>query len=113
MENKGYEVFIPSHNVSCKGIVRYVDRSFTDDKIKEATETHLVNCKLLHVKRLNRRVVETGKEISYVPTGTICITFSGKMIPKKFRFMVSQSELYHITPVMQCHNCLLYGHRIN
>lgn len=48
MGNKGFEVFIPSHNVSCKGIVR----TFIEDKY-----------------------------ISDAPTGTICITFSGKMIP--------------------------------
>ncbi|CAH1108065.1 unnamed protein product [Psylliodes chrysocephalus] len=42
------------------------------------------------------------------------LLFQEKLSLKKFQFMVSQSELYHIShSSKQCHNCLLYGHRIN
>uniref|UniRef100_A0A6P7G268 Uncharacterized protein LOC114336811 n=2 Tax=Diabrotica virgifera virgifera TaxID=50390 RepID=A0A6P7G268_DIAVI len=112
-EALGYDVFIPFHQISCRGIVRGVNKRFTEEEIKEASETNLALCKILSVKRMNRRV-QVDSKVEFVSTGTISITFSGKTIPKEISiYQLPMRVTPFISPVLQCGNCLLYGHSTN
>lgn len=115
LEQKGYEIFIPSHHLQSKGIVRFVDRNLTVEEIKEFSTTNYLACKIIDVRRMNRRVIEkdvSGQDkVNYIPTGTICVTFSGRSIPKEIKiFGLPMKVVPYIEPVLQCQNCFIYGH---
>lgn len=107
---RGYSLFIPSNLVSCKGIIRFIDRDITEEEIKGNASSYNVN--IINVKRLNRRIFNNDTKTStFVPTSTVLFTFSGKILP---RFV----DIYglpmpvepYILPVIQCQQCFLYGH---
>lgn len=115
LENKGYEAFIPSHHLQCKGIVRFVDKNLTEEEIKEFSSTNSFVSKILEVRRLNRRVIEKSDngqdKISFLPTGTISVIFAGRSIPKEIKiFGLPMKVTPYIEPVLQCRNCFIYGH---
>lgn len=107
-----YNVYIPINKVTCKGIIKQVDIDFSDEDIKKYSDTNVKECNVLQVRRLSRKVRGSEKnEISYEPTGTVCLAFSGTILPREVSicgmiFVVSP----YILPVIQCYNCLLYGH---
>lgn len=107
---QGYSMFIPAHLVSCKGLVRFVDRTFSEEEILKFSTAH--NVKIISVKRLNRRVAPTeDKEAEYVPTGTVLLTFAGTSIPKfieMFRLMMPVEP--YVMPIVQCYRCFYFGH---
>lgn len=118
LEDKGYESFIPSHLLTCKGIIRSIDKNMSEEEIKKFSNAKF--CEILSVKRLNRKVIENNSEAtnnivtSYKPTGTVCLTFSGKILPKEIDiFGLPMKVIPYVNPVLQCQNCLLFGHSTN
>lgn len=111
LKEKGYEIFIPTHNISCKGLVRFVDKSITDIELIDFSETNIAACQIINVKRFNRRVTVNDNEYQYIPTGTVCFTFTGRHIPAEISiYHLPMKVIPYVGPVVQCHNCLLYGH---
>lgn len=111
IEDDGYELFIPSKNVTSKAIVNYVDTSFTDEELKKYTVIKIENSKVLNVRRMNRRVEGEDGKIEYKPTGTVCYTFTGKQFPKEVYICgIPFRTKTYLMPVTQCYNCYLYGH---
>lgn len=109
--DKEYNVFIPYNKVTRKGIIKYVDLDFKEDEIVKYSTCNVDKCEILEARRLSRKHIGSDKVVSYKPTSTVCITFSGSQLPKEIfvcglRFSVST---YHI-PVVQCYNCMLFGH---
>ncbi|KAJ8915670.1 hypothetical protein NQ315_000602 [Exocentrus adspersus] len=53
LKQKGYNMFIPGNMAVCKGIVKFINKKFTDDDLWKysGTDYH----KILNIKRLNRR----------------------------------------------------------
>ncbi|KAJ8910220.1 hypothetical protein NQ315_015912 [Exocentrus adspersus] len=78
---KGYEMLVPANNVSSKGIIRYVDKIITEEELLNYTECKNANIKITEVRRLKRKINDNN--IKYIPTGTVCFTFSGKTLPKE------------------------------
>lgn len=110
LKNKGYDIFIPSHHISCKGIVKFVDKSITDKELMDYSSTNLTTSKILNVKRFNRRVVIDG-ETQYLPTGTILFTFSGRHIPAEISiYNLPMRVIPYVGHVIQCEKCFLFGH---
>uniref|UniRef100_V5I8C7 CCHC-type domain-containing protein n=1 Tax=Anoplophora glabripennis TaxID=217634 RepID=V5I8C7_ANOGL len=108
--SKGYELFIPINNVACRGVVRFVDKSITDEELKVYSRCKNPNIKILNAKRLNRKVTENNVT-NFIPTGTVCFTFSGKNLPKEVAvYNLNMKIEPYISPVIQCYNCLRYGH---
>lgn len=107
---KGYSMFIPANLVSCKGIVRHVDKSLDTDEILKESETF--NVEVISVKRLNRRIFnETTRTAEFKPTTTVLFTFSGKILPRFVNiFRLPMPVEPYILPVIQCQGCFLYGH---
>lgn len=107
--DKGYNMFIPSHLVSCRGIVKYVDKNFTIEELYKFTK--ILNQKVIDIKRLNRRTTNDKGETIYVPTGTVLYTFSGRVVPRSIDIcFLTMPVLAYKLPVVQCYNCLRYGH---
>lgn len=115
LARQGYEMFIPANLVSCKGIIRNVDKSFTDDELLKYSEVQNSSHKIriINIKRLNRRTDEVGVDGAaiYAPTPTVLFTFSGKILPKFVNIcMLPMPVVPYILPVIQCKRCFLYGH---
>lgn len=106
--NMRYSMFIPTNLISCKGVVRYVDVDLTEEEIKQYSSAFNIN--IIDVKRLNRRKVDNGV-VTYVPTSSIRISFEGKILPKFVDiYSIPMPVQPYILPIVQCYNCLLYGH---
>lgn len=113
LKEKGYDIFIPAHHVSCKGIVRYVDKNISDEELMNFSKANLSNVNILNVRRFNRK--ETiDNEVKYIPTGTILYTFSGRIIPGEISiYNLPMKVVPYVGPVIQCQNCFLFGHTSN
>lgn len=107
---KGYNLFIPNHLISCRGVVKYVDKNITETDLKDLTcvgNTSILNCKRMK----HRQVNSATKEVNLVETGTVLYTFAGKILPRFVEIygVPMQVEPY-VIPVVQCYGCLLFGH---
>lgn len=110
LSEKGYNMFIPRHLVTCRGIVKYIDKDISEEELKIVTDTHSIE--ILECRRLKHRCVDKEtNQTTYEPTGTVLYTFSGKLIPREVLiFGVPMLVEPYIIPVIQCFRCLLFGH---
>lgn len=102
-----YIAYIPNFLTEKKGVVRYVDTSFSEQQLMQIIKSEIP---IKRVQRLNR-ATKTGDETVYTPRQVINITFEGVRIPQfiyinKVRCPVEA----FVHPVVQCFNCLRYGH---
>ncbi|KAG5893307.1 hypothetical protein JTB14_001714 [Gonioctena quinquepunctata] len=69
-------------------------------------------CKILAARRLNKREHNKTKDtVEYVPDDKVLLTFQGKKIPESIQFdYVELRVQVYKSPVLQCTNCLRYGH---
>ena len=99
--------FIPANAVSSQGVIRNIDLDITEEEfLKE------VQCKqnIISARRMNFRTIEEGR-VMYKPTQTIVATFEGKTIPRSINiFLTGRLVEPYILPVVQCYQCLEYGH---
>lgn len=103
----GYEVFIPVSLITCRGLIRGVGKTITDEDILNNIDTKY---KVVSVRRLNRRCVD-GNEIKYLPTGTVLVTFEGKILPARIYIFHNKQEIYtYVKPVVLCYKCFRFGH---
>lgn len=108
-KTQNLNVFIPSHKVTCKGIIRNVDLDIDIEKNVEIIKAK--NNKVLESRRFNRKINNAEGKAEYAPTGTICLTFSGTVIPKEVSiFGLMFRVAPYVAPVVQCYNCLQFGH---
>lgn len=101
--------YIPTFFTQKKGIIKMVDTYFKEEYIKENIES---NIKVLSVKRLKRKLFdETSKQNIFVDRQMVILTFLGNNIPDTVKInMVNFIVEPYIYPVVQCFNCLRYGH---
>lgn len=101
--------FIPKFYTQKKGIIRAVDTFFDEKFIISEIDSSIP---VVEVKRIKRRVVNSGtKEISYVNRQMVIITFLGNRIPDTVKLNLCNFIVEpYISPVVQCFNCLRYGH---
>lgn len=107
-----YNTFIPNNLVSCRGIVRFIDRDIGDEELTKLAVAN--NVEILNARRLKRRrVLEDGK-VTHEFTGTVLFTFSGRILPRFVEiYSVPMQVEPYVIPVLQCFACLLYGHTKN
>lgn len=107
--NQGYSMFVPANLVSCKGIIRNVDKSFSVEELLEYSTAQ--GTKIINIKRLDRRRVNDDGTADFVPTTTVLFSFSGKILPKFVDIcMLPMPVEPYILPVIQCQSCFLFGH---
>lgn len=97
-------VFIPHSKTTNKGIIIFVDLEFKEEDINNSL-IDVRGCSISGARRMNRRV-NSGDEVSYQLTTTMCVTFTGSILPREMIicgliFPVSP----YLLPVIQCHNC--------
>ncbi|KAG5894819.1 hypothetical protein JTB14_008309 [Gonioctena quinquepunctata] len=61
LKKKGYDVFIPINKVTCKGIVKPLDKEFSDEILKEYSEIKTpincgAQCEKIYSRNKNRRI---------------------------------------------------------
>lgn len=107
LQENNWDAFIPASLISVKGIVRGIGiETTTEEIISEGVSAKPI----IAARRLNRRVTKDNT-VEYVPTETIVITFRGKRLPESI--LVNYYEVrvqIYVDPVLQCLNCLRYGH---
>ncbi|XP_074035261.1 uncharacterized protein [Leptinotarsa decemlineata] len=107
IKEKGYKIYIPFNQVTCKGIVRRIDKIFSEKDLEGMIGSPY---RISNIKRMNRREKE-GDNIQYKPTNTILITFEGVILPRHIDLCYMNYEVItYIPPVTWCFNCLIYGH---
>lgn len=102
-----YVAFIPSFLTEKRGVVRFVDTSYSESALRHLIDSDIP---IKHVHRMNR-AVRSDDGVTYVPRQIIIVTFEGLKIPQyiyinKVRCPVDA----YIQPVVQCFNCLRFGH---
>lgn len=109
-EKNDLVAYIPNYLTEKKGIVRFVDTSFSEESLLTSikSETEIKKVQRLH------RIVTEGDEVKRIPRQMIIVTFRGVTIPQfiyinKVRCPVD----VYVQPVMQCHNCLRFGHTLS
>lgn len=83
---------------------------FPKEDIIKYCKLNIADCIILEVRlRLMRKKI-VDNETTFVPTGTICLSFSGVNTPREAMIC---SLLFSVFPylmtVLQCYNCLGYG----
>lgn len=105
--NNDLIAYIPNYLTEKKGIVRFVDTTYTEDVLLKIIKSDVP---IKRVQRMTRMVTKDDKQ-ERIPRQMVIITFADINIPQfiyinKVRCAV---EIY-IQPVMQCYNCLRFGH---
>lgn len=104
-----YDVYIPANMVSIMGVVTDVDFDITEDDILSFASS---SAKILKFKRLKKRDTSSG-EVLYKDTKACVLTFQGRILPSHVSLFHTYIEVaQYVSPVIQCFQCLRYGHTI-
>lgn len=112
LKNKNYIAYIPQFLVRRKGVIKFVDRSLSEQELLENIKPIFgESYELVRVTRLNRKNINSEGVVEYVPTSTLVVEFKGNYLPKKVAIhrVIMEVEPY-IQKVVQCLRCLRYGH---
>ncbi|CAH1981759.1 unnamed protein product [Acanthoscelides obtectus] len=99
--------YIPNHLTEKRGLIRGVDTAINENSLVNIIKSNIL------VKKAYRmtRTVNNGESSLRVPTQTVVVTFAGKLLPQfVFIYKVRCPVETYISPVMQCFQCLRYGH---
>lgn len=100
--------YIPQHLLEKKGLVRNVDTSLSEEELLNKIVSPIP---ISNVKRLTRITHNASGEKVTIPRQMIVVTFSSLFIPDHvFVDYVRCPVETYISPVMQCFQCLRYGH---
>lgn len=103
--NTEFDVFIPLYRVQISGVIQVEPDISPDIIVADSTSS----APLLKARRINSR---KGTEL--LPTQNVVIHFEGTTLPKYVYFNYIRFEVRpYIQPVLQCFNCLRFGHTAN
>ena len=122
-----WKMYIPSHLISCKVIIRNIDKEISEEIIKNNLRSDNEQ-EVISVRRIKRKVIcqdihnsiqnshpssqdNPSSQVRFEDTNSIVAVFRGSSPPKfvKIFFNIRYPELY-IGSVIQCHKCCRYGH---
>ncbi|KAK9876452.1 hypothetical protein WA026_012766 [Henosepilachna vigintioctopunctata] len=90
------------------GVISDIDPSFTEEEIAKFAEA---NSEIIKVRRLKKRKIDNDNKVIYVDSNSCVLTFRNKIIPPYVTLYHNVLEVVqYVSPVIQCFNCLLYGH---
>ncbi|KAG5866739.1 hypothetical protein JTB14_003907 [Gonioctena quinquepunctata] len=109
-----FRASIPNNIITSEAIIKDIDISLTKEEILDNLKT-LDNKKILHVRRPKKKINNSEDEnIQFRDIPVILVTFRGKIPPAKvYMYSCSFTTRNYYSPVIQCHNCLRYGHTKN
>nr|CAI5851368.1 unnamed protein product [Callosobruchus analis] len=79
LKSENLHAFIPNSLVTSRGVVRGMPEDMSVEEIIQSAKSPQ---KVVHTRRINRRVVNEDNTIQYAKTGTVILTFERKKIPK-------------------------------
>lgn len=107
-KNNNLETAIPVSLVTCRGVVRGIPVDVTPIEFTENTKSP---AKIVSARRISKKSIDQDGNTVYTPTETMIVTFAGQKLPKDIRIEYYHSRVStYIPPVIQCSNCLRYGH---
>lgn len=101
--------FIPTSRIQVVGLVRNVDTDLTIEDIKNNIGSEV---RIKDVIRITRRVQNPeDNSVQKVPTRSLKIIFDGQHLPDRVYLFYNALRVdVFIFPVIQCLNCLRFGH---
>lgn len=111
LKNSNYEAYIPAYLTRRQGVIKFIDSEISNDEILQNTKPIFGEYfELMEVRRINRKKIENDT-ITYIPTGTVILTFKGQTLPTRVALhKVSLEVEPYIPKIVQCLKCLRYGH---
>ena len=112
LKQKNIKAYIPQYLLRRFGVIRHVDISLTEADIKQMiSPIGGESFTVLEIQRLKRKITIEGKDPEYKPTSSVKIIFKGQRLPSCISLckVVCQVEPF-VHKVVQCFNCLRYGH---
>lgn len=107
LNNNIFDSYIPDFNLYKYGVVRDIDTSITIEEIINETNS---NIKIIEARRLTKRLKVDG-QVEYRQLETCVLKFEGQILPNHIYLFGTRCEVStYIPPVVQCFNCLRYGH---
>lgn len=101
------ETYIPDFNLYKSGVIKNIDISVSNEDIVDESKSEF---KIIEARRLTKRIMIEGK-IQIKQLETCVLKFEGQLLPKYIYLYGTRCEVnIYIPPVVQCFNCLLYGH---
>lgn len=105
--NNDLVAYIPNYLTEKKGIVRFVDTSYSEESLMKIIKSDVP---IKKVQRMTRSVVRNDK-MERIPRQMIIVTFASVNTPQFIYINKVRCEVdIYIQPVMQCYNCLRFGH---
>lgn len=92
--------------VTCKAIIRQVDLGVNESDIVTFSEVNIQGCSISEVRRMK---VINEENASYVPTSTVCVTFSGTRLHREISiYGLLFPVLLYLLLVMQYYKCFCF-----
>ncbi|CAH0555090.1 unnamed protein product [Brassicogethes aeneus] len=104
-----YEAFIPAEKAETKAII-HIDKVFTIEKITHAGKG-LNDEKIIRARRFTKKILKEDNSEEIIELNTVLLYFNTDKAPTHITIngLRIRTEQY-IEPVVQCRNCLAYGH---
>lgn len=109
---RGLDAYIPKFFLFRQGVVRGVDKGYSEEYLQSNIKSHEFNNNISvdKVTRIFRKVISIEKT-EYVPTQSVIVTFKSQKLPKYVTInrVIASVEPY-VQKVLLCFNCYRYGH---
>lgn len=112
LKNRGLDSYIPKFILFRQGVVRGVDKEYSEEYLQGKIKAYDFNNNIAvdKVTRIFRKVMGIEKT-EYVPTQSIIVSFKSQKLPKYVTInrVIASVEPY-VQKVLLCFNCYRYGH---
>lgn len=100
--------YIPQHFTEKRAIIRDVDTFFSEEYLLKNISSDI---KVVKVQRMYRNITTEDNKKVRVARQMVIVTFAGLIVPQYvyLNYVRCETEPY-VQPVMQCYNCLRFGH---
>lgn len=108
LKEKGYTVYVPKHLTERRGVIKGVYTAFSDEYLLEHMEC---KSKIKYCRRINKKLINNDGQVEYRATETVVLTFLGNKLPSYVDINGVRCKVEpYIGNVIQCYNCLRFGH---
>jgi len=107
LSEENLKAFVPVYRTVRSGIIKDIPQHYDESDLLEFLDSPF---KVMEVKRLNRRT-RIDDETKYIPSRTVCLKFSGQILPKYVYLCRNRFEVSPFIPKVKiCFSCYRVGH---
>jgi len=107
LAKENLKAFIPVYRTIRSGIIKDIPQHYDDADLLEFMDSPF---KVVEIKRLNRRI-RIDSETKFIPSRTVCLKFSGQILPKYVFLCRNRYEVFPFVPKIKiCYSCYRVGH---